>query len=137
MAKSKKELKVKPGKKDKELRDKAKALILKHPEVMHNARNLFHNENGKTIIEEKVPRGDEGIESSIMPRNQGDLRESDLKAIIKEAKGLIDDVLKGYDDRVAAEDALSRAIASMDGGKYAGKLNASTYNVLLDSMVKS
>lgn len=136
MAESKKDLKVKPGKKEDDIRKKAKSLILKHPEVMHNARNLFHNENGKTIIEEKVARGDEDI-NSIMPRNQGDLHESDLQAIAKEAKGMIDEVLKGYDASVAAEDALTRAIASMSDGKYAGKLNASTYNLILDSIVKS
>ena len=60
-------LKVKPGKKKKDdekddIKNKAKALILKHPEVINSARDLFNNENGKTIVEEKVPRGDQTIE---------------------------------------------------------------------------
>lgn len=134
---NKKDLKVKPG--DKEIdsaREKAKGLLKNHPEILFNARKLFHNENGQTVIEPKVPRGDEDVESSIMPRTQYDLKEDDLQALSKHAKKIIDASIKEYDEKVAMEDALTRAIATLDDGKYAGKVNASTYSLLLDNLIK-
>lgn len=136
--------KVIPGKKkDKEedkkssqkIKEQANMLILKHPEVVYSVRDIFNNENRKTIIEEKVPRSDPGIES-IMPRNFQDMTNDDLMGIIKYAKGLIDQVINEYDKRVACEDALTRAIATKDDGKYAGKIGASAYNLMLNEMLK-
>jgi DNA-directed RNA polymerase subunit RPC12/RpoP len=135
-----KELKVKPGDKKPDEKDdvkaKAKLLILKHPEATHSARDLFHNENGKTIVEEKVPRGDVSKEDVLMPRNQSDLTDKDLRELAAYASNIIDPILKQYDERVAKEDALLRAIGSKDSGKYAGKVNASTFTLILDQMGK-
>lgn len=137
-ADNKSNLKVKPGtKKDSDTREKAKGLLRNHPEILYNARSLFHNENGKTVVEDRVPRGDESQDSVIMPRNQYDLHEEDLQAITKQAKKLVNSVTKEYDERVAMEDALTMAIGTLDEGKYAGKVNASTYNLILDNLVKS
>jgi hypothetical protein len=133
-----KNLKVKPGDKDKDSSlEKAKGILRNHPEILFNARNLFHNKNGQTVVEAIVPRGDLSTEASIMPRTQYDLREDDFKAISKHASKIIDPVMKEYDGRVAMEDALTRAIATLGDGKYANKVNASTYNLLLDNMEKS
>jgi hypothetical protein len=129
------ELKVKPSD-PKDEKAKAKGLLAKHPEIMYNARNLFHNENGETIIEESVPRGDEKKEDVIMPRTQSDLTDTDLREMAVFASSLVDDTLKQYDQKVAYEDALQRAIGSKDGGKYAGKVNASTFALIMDNMGK-
>jgi hypothetical protein len=137
MAKEKSDLKVSPGKKDEDVKSKARQMLLKHPEVMYNARNLFHNENGTTIIEERVPRGDAKKEDAIMPRTQGDLTDTDLRELAVFASSLVDETMNQYDQKVAHEDALQRAIGSKDGGKYAGKVNASTFALLLDNMGKS
>ena len=136
--KKKPELKVSPGEKDKkdDEKTKAKQLLSKHPEIMYNARNLFRNENGTTIVEESVPRGDPKKEDVIMPRTQGDLTDTDLREMAVFASSLVDDTLRQYDQKVAYEDALQRAIGSKDGGKYAGKVNASTFSLIMDTMGK-
>lgn len=134
--KKKSDLKVSPGDKKGDEKAKAKQLLAKHPEIMYNARNLFHNENGSTIIEESVPRGDSKKEDVIMPRTQGDLTDADLREMAVFASSLVDDTLRQYDQKVAYEDALQRAIGAKDGGKYAGKVNASTFALIMDSMGK-
>lgn len=118
------------------LADKAKSLLMKHPEIMNNARSCFRNENGKTIVEEVVPRGDLSQDNVIFPRNQEDITDQDLKAIIVFASSIVDDALLRYNKQAAYEDALHKAIWSKDGGRYAGKINASTYSVLLEDMLK-
>ena len=135
--KKKSELKVSPGDKKDDSRVKAKQLLSKHPEIMYNARNLFRNENGKTIVEESVPRGDPKKEEVIMPRTQDDLTDSDLREMAVFASSLVDDTLRQYDQKVAYEDALQRAIGAKDGGKYAGKVNASTFVLIMDQMGKN
>lgn len=133
----KKDLKTKPGDKGTDSANKkAKDFLKDHPEILFSARDLFHNKNGETVIEAIVPRGDSSVEDAIMPRTQYDLRNEDLQAISKHAKKIIDASMKEYDERVAMEDALTRSIATLDGGKYAGKVNASTYALILDSLVK-
>ena len=136
MSKDKKDLKVKPGKKD-DVRQKAKNLLANHPEILFSARDLFHNKNGETVIEAMVPRGDLSTEAAIMPRTQYDLNNEDLQSIVSHAKKIVDASMKEYDERVAMEDALTRAIATLDDGKYANKINASTYNLLMDNLLKS
>lgn len=130
-------LKVQPGdKKEDSPRQKAKSLLNNHPEILFSARDLFHNENGKTVIEAMVPRGDLSTEDSIMPRTQYDLSDEDFKSLTAHAKKIVDPVMKEYDERVAMEDALTMAIATLDDGKYASKVNANTYSLLMDKLVK-
>lgn len=132
-----KEYKVKPGEKKVESdREKASKFLKDHPEILNNARDLFHNENGKTVIEAKVPRGDLSVEESVVPRTQYDFSEEDYKAILAHTKKIIDPVMKQYDERVAMEDALTVAIATLDDGKYANRVNANTYNLLMDKLAK-
>jgi len=109
-------------------------LLLQHPEIKNNARALFRNENGKTIVEEIVPRGDVKTKDAIYPRNQSDLKEEDLRNLAVCASELIDPVIFKYDPRLAKEDALVMAIRTKDGGKYEGKINASTFCLILDTM---
>lgn len=132
----KKSLKVQPGEKD-SVREKAKDLLANHPEILFSARDLFHNKNGETVIEAMVPRGDLSTEASIMPRTQYDVKNEDLQAISTHAKKIIDATMKEYDERVAMEDALTITIATLDDGKYASKINASTYNLLMSNLIKS
>lgn len=131
-----KSLKVKPGEKESD-QEKARGFLKDHPEILYSARHLFHNKNGQTVIEAKVPRGDLSTEAAVMPRTQYDLNDSDFQAISKHAKKIVDASLKAYDERVAMEDALTRAIATLDDGKYASKVNANTYTLLLDKLVKA
>lgn len=128
--------KVQPGKKEdkKELKQKAQQLLLKHPEILNSARGLFRNENGKTIVEETVPRGDLSKETVIYPRTQGDLEEEDLRGLAVYASTLLDKTLMEYDPKVAMQDALHKAIWNKDGGKYAGRVNANTYALIMDQM---
>jgi hypothetical protein len=115
----------------KDIKDKAKNLLLKHPELINNAKNLFRNENGTTIVEEAVVRGDKGP-SDI--RTQYDVSAEDINKIAKEAKSNLDETLLKYDPVVAREDALNKTIWSKDEGKFAAKINASTFALILDAM---
>lgn len=131
-------LKVKPGDKKKEsTREKAVGFLKDHPEILLNARGLFHNQNGETVIEDRVPRGDLNVEETAMPRTQYDLEDADYQEIFKHAKKIVDPVMKDYDEKVAMEDALTRTIATLDDGKYANRVNASTYNLIVGKLTKS
>jgi len=128
MAKQKSKKEVKPAKK------KVKSVLESHPQVEHGARGLFRNENGRTIVQERVPRGDLPQDDVIMPRTEGDLTDDDISIIVKEAKSLIDPMLEKYDGDVAMEDALSKALYSMGGGKYQGRVGANSQKLILDQM---
>lgn len=110
---------------------KAKNLLLKHPEILHDGRHLFRNENGTTIVQEIVPRGDQGLPRVL---NQGDLNDMDLKGLADYAAKLVDPCLLRYDRRVALEDALKKAIWEKDSGMYQGKVNTNTFCLLIDLM---
>lgn len=112
-------------------------LLLNHPEVINNARHLFRNENGRTIVEDRVPRGDADRKTVGQPFCQGDLTDTDLRDLAKYATEIIDEGILRYDEKTAREDALHRAIDQKDGGKYAGKVGAVTYNLLLSHVGKS
>jgi len=111
-------------------------ILTKHPEVYNNARHLFRNENGRTIVEDRVPRGDPERGTVGNPHSQGDLTEADLRDLAKYATEIIDEGIHRYDEKVASEDALHRAINEKDGGKYAGKISAPTYALILSNMGK-
>lgn len=119
------------------LKDKARSLLMKNPEIMRNARAYFRNENGKTIPEETVPRGDLSTENVIYPRNMDDLTEDDLQGIAVFANSIMDEGLVRYDRKTAVEDALHRAIATKDEGRYAGKINSNIFSVLAEHLEKS
>ena len=128
MAKKSSKKEVKPAKK------KVQGVMEKHPVVQNGARGLFRNENGTTIVQERVPRGDLPQDAVIMPRTEGDLTDDDIEIIVKEAKSLIDPLLEKYDSDVASEDALMKALHSMGGGKYQGRVGANTQKLILDTM---
>ena len=111
-------------------------ILLKHPEVINNARHLFRNENGTTIVEDRVPRGDPERGTVGQPFCQGDLTDADLRDLAKYATEIVDEGILRYDEKTAYEDALHRAIGTKDGGKYSGKVNAVTYGLILSSMNK-
>jgi len=113
---------------------KVEGLMDKHPQVLNNARHLFRNENGTTVVQERVPRGDLPQEDVISPRNEFDLTDDDLQGIADSAKKSVDPILAKYDEDVALEDALSKTIWSKDSGKYQGRLSASTQSLILDVM---
>jgi len=118
---------------DKEVLDKAKNLLMKHPEITNNAKSLFRNQNGTTIVEAFVVRGDKGP-SDI--QTQYDVSSKDLEDIAKEASKNIDETLLKYDLIVACEDALTKVIWSKGEGKFASKINANTFALLLEAMEK-
>lgn len=126
--KSKKE--VKPA--DKKVGD----ILERHPDVENSARGLFRNENGRTIVQERAPRGDLPQDDVIMPRNEFDLTAEDLEKVAAKARGMIDPLIAKYDEETAMEDALSRAIWSVDGSKYQGRMSANTQALVLDLMHK-
>jgi hypothetical protein len=128
MAEKKTKKEVKPA--DKKVSDSME----RHPMVENTARGLFRNENGTTIVQERVPRGDLPQDDVIMPRNEFDLTGEDLDKIASEAKKAVDPVLAKYDEDVAMEDALSRTIWTKDGSKYQGRLSASTQALVLEKM---
>lgn len=111
-------------------------LLMNHPEVTNNARHLFRNENGRTIVEDRVPRGDQDRRTVGQPFCQGDLTDADLRDLAKYATEILDEGIMRYDERTAKEDALHRAIDQKDGGKYAGKVGAVTYNLILSHVGK-
>jgi hypothetical protein len=111
-------------------------ILMQHPEVLNNARHLFRNENGRTIVEDRVPRGDVKREDVGQPFCQADLTEADLRDLGKYASDMVDDNLMRYDERTAYEDALHRAIHDKDGGKYSGKVNANTFSLILSTINK-
>jgi len=111
-------------------------ILEQHPSVQNSARGLFHNQNGTTVIQERVPRGDLPQEDVIMPRNEFDLTSEDLEKIAAEAKKAMDPLLVKYDEDVAMEDALARVVWSTGDGKYQGRLSANTQTLVLDLMRK-
>lgn len=131
MAKEKEKKTVKPSEKK-----MVNNILLKHPEVLNNARHLFRNENGRTIVEDRVPRGDPKREDVGQPFCQADLTDPDLRNLAKYSSGIIDEHLLKYDEKTAHEDALHRAINELEGGKYAGKVNANTFNLILADIGK-
>lgn len=116
---------------DGDLKEKAKNLLLRHPELVNNAKSLFRNENGNTIVEESVIRGNKGPSEIV---NQYDLTANDINDLVKEASNNIDETLFKYNPLVAREDALTKAVWSMGEGKFAAKVNASTYSLILEAM---
>ena len=122
------------GQNSNDLQCKALKLLKNHPQVTNNSRGLFRNENGKTIVEEIVHRGDARTQESIMPRNQGDLTDDDLRSLSVHASTMVNKEIAKYDPVLASEEALSMAIRTKDGGKYDGKVNASTFQLILDDM---
>lgn len=126
--KTKKKREVKPAEK------KLEGVLEGHPGVRNNARGYFRNENGKTIVQERVPRGDLPQDAVIMPRTEADLTDEDIRGIAKEAKGLIDPVIEKYDGDAAMQDALSKAIWTMGGGMYQNRVGANTQALILDVM---
>jgi hypothetical protein len=128
--------KVTPSK-DKDQNDvksKAKSMLMNHPQITQNARGLFRNENGRTIVEEIVYRGDPKPYDVIMPRNQGDLTDEDLRSLAVHASTLVNKTIYKYDPVLASEEALAMSIRTKDGGKYDGKINASTFQLIMDNM---
>jgi hypothetical protein len=128
MANTKKNQKSRPKQK------KEKELLNEHPEVTRNAQDYFNHENGETIIQDRVPRGDADPYSSPMPMNQGDLSNDDLRGLAVYAKDIMDPVLYRYDEKTAARDALTRAIHEKDGGIYSSRLNTNTFDLVLGYM---
>jgi hypothetical protein len=131
MAKKEEKKSVKPSEKK-----MVNNILLKHPEVLHSVRNLFRNENGRTIVEDRVPRGDPDRKGVGQPFCQADLTDPDLRNLAKYASGILDEHLLKYDEKTAHEDALHRAINELEGGKYAGKVNTNTFNLILSTMEK-
>ncbi len=113
-----------------------KSLLKDHPEVKRSARDYFRHENGKTIVEDRVARGDADPYTQGQPNTNYDLTDDDLRSLAAYAKDLVDATLYRYDEKTANVDALNKAINEKDGGKYAGKLNANTVEVILDHMSK-
>lgn len=111
-------------------------LLQKHPQVENNAYDYFNHENGKTIIEDRVPRGDQDPWTAGQPINQGALTNEDLQGLAVYAMDLLDPLIARYDEETAREDALRHAINEKDGGKYAGKLSANTFKLLTNHMEK-
>jgi hypothetical protein len=120
-----------------DIKSKALNLLKKHPQITNNARGLFRNENGKTIVEEIVYRGDPKTCDIIMPRNQNDLTEEDLRSLSLHASSIINKNIEKYDPILAAEDALTMSIGSKDNGKYGGKIDASTFQLIINNMMSS
>lgn len=129
---------LQPGRflKETDVKSMARKLIMSHPEVLYNARDLFRNENGTTIPEAVVPREDPKPVEAFSPATQYDLTNDDLKSISAYASTLIDKRMSKYDERIAYEDALAKAIWSKDEGKYQNRVNANTYELLLATMGK-
>lgn len=130
---------VKPSKKKKDskkTKDKAKQFLMSHPEILYNARDYFRNKNWIQVVEDIVPRGDLKKEEEIYPRNQGDLKEDDLRGLAVYASMLLNKDLMDLDPKTAMEDALTMAIGWKDEGKYAGKVNANTFKTILNHMGK-
>lgn len=101
------------------------------PEVYHNAYGYFNYDN--RVVEERVPRGD-----FRMPyQGPDDLTEGDYQVIVSYAQTLVDPILLKYNQKVALEDALAKAIRTYGNGLYDNKINANRYNVLLQSLLAS
>lgn len=133
---AKKTHKVMPSDKKKDVSSMAKSMLQNHPEVLYGAKPYFRNENGQQVVQDIVPRGDLKTEDVIMPRKRGDLTEEDLKGLAVYATMIINEILSKYDPNVANEDALTMAIQYKDSGKYANKVDAPTYALILGNMKK-
>lgn len=105
-----------------------KNYIASFPETSQNAYKYFNYDH--RVVEERVFRGDK--ESTYRGPNQ--FNNSDYDALVVYAKTLVNPILNKYSRKVANEDALSMAIRSFNNGFYDGKINANSFNALIDSM---
>lgn len=113
------------------------SLLERHPRTQLNAKSYFNHENGKTIIEDRVPRGDPNPYTEFSPHTADAVTNDDLKSLIVYASEIVDGGIYRYDPDTAYRDALDHAIHDKDGGRYAGKVSADTYGLLLSELHKS
>ncbi len=99
------------------------------PEVRHNAYKYFNYDN--RVVNESVERHD----NTRPYQGPNDFSDVDYNRLVKYAQTLINPILKKYNDKVAAEDALNLAIRSYDNGLFDGKVNASRFGVLVNAML--
>lgn len=99
------------------------------PEVTNNAYPYFNYDH--RVVNERVDRGD--VASNYKGPDQ--FSDADYNGLIHYAKTWINPELQGYNQVVAAEDALNMAIHSFNNGAFDGKINANKFNVLLKNMI--
>jgi len=99
-----------------------------HPEYKDSGLSYFNYDN--LIPEEIVPRGD--VKTPY--KGPYSFTEEDLKTLVDNAKTLVDKTLYKYNPAVAFQDALNRSIRDFHNGLFDGKINASTYQLLLNSL---
>lgn len=118
-------------KKEKVKEPQKRSLLEEHPRTQRSAESYFNHENGKTIIEDRVPRGDPNPYTDFSPSTPDAVTDEDLRSLVAYASEIIDEGIYRYDPDTAYRNALDHAIHDKDGGKYAGLVNANTYGVLL------
>lgn len=96
-----------------------------HPEAANSGNRYFNY--GNRIPQEVVPRFD----LKIPYQGPYDISESDLIGLAVYASTLLNKDLLRYNPVVASQDALNMAIRDKDNGRFDGKLNASTYGMVL------
>jgi len=99
------------------------------PETTQNAYKYFNYDN--RVVDE---RADKRFDNKAPYRGPEDLINSDYDTVVTYARTLVNPILAKYSPNVACEDALHMAIKSFDRGIYDGKINASKFQVLLDTL---
>ena len=99
------------------------------PENRNEAYKYFNYDN--RVVEERVHRGD----APSTYKGPDEFTDGDYDGLMAHAKTLVNPILQKYSPRVACEDALHMAIRSFGNGQFDGKVNASKYAVLLQSMM--
>jgi len=103
--------------------------ISQFPETTNNAYKYFNYD--KRVVNE---RAETRFDHQAQYKGPEDLTDQDYGTIVAYAKSLVNPMLAKYSPLVACEDALHMAIRSYDRGIYDGKINASKYDVLLNTM---
>lgn len=109
-----------------------KTPLAEHPEVQNQTADLFYYQK-TPVIEEVVNRGDA---RSYTPKAY-EITPEDMEKLVNSAVKDVDRFLLKEERDWALADALSKAIGSMDDGKWQGKVSSSTSKILLEMLDKA
>lgn len=101
------------------------------PEVRNNGYRYFNYDN--RVVEERVYRGD----ARDPYQGPDDFCDEQYDALVNAARSAVDPMVARYSMDVACREAMDYAIWSYQSGKFASKVNASRYNVLLGALKQS
>lgn len=102
--------------------------IANFPQTSRNAYGYFNYDN--RVVDERVDRGDHQANY----QGPDKFSNEEYGSLVVYAKSQVNPILAKYSKTVAAEDAMNMAIGSYMDGKFAAKINANKFAVLVEAL---